>query len=124
MDDHGTTGDEGSPWGGAEAALRKLYPAQYDEEMNACRQLAHAFYGPHLGHEQVARRVTGFLRERLSERPPSAETEAVISVVNACEATATYMSSGPKAIRLALATLLRLARPYADHADYDQTWAP
>jgi hypothetical protein len=124
MDDHGTTGDEGGVWGGAEAALRRLYPARYDEAMNACRRLAHEIYGAHLGHEQVARHVAGFLRERLSERPPSAETEALVSVVNACEATATYMSSGSKAIRLSLATLLRLAGPYSDHADFDRAWTP
>ena len=104
--------------------LAKLYPGQYDNDMDRCRARAHDLFGSHLNHERVAHQVAEFLRARLAEQPESPERDAVVSVVNACEATATYMSSGRKAINLALASLLRLALPYAGQPGYKETWQP
>jgi hypothetical protein len=108
----------------AQEFLAQLYPGQYDDTMGRCRSRARDLFGTHFHHEHVAREVAEFLRARLAEQPESPERDAVLSVVNACESAATYMSSGTKAINLALASLLRLALPYDGHADYQEKWQP
>lgn len=104
--------------------LATLYPGKYDDTMRSCRARARDLFGTHFHHEHTAREVAEFLRARLGEQPESPQRDAVVSVVNACESAATYMSSGTKAINLALSSLLRLALPYVDHADYHERWRP
>lgn len=77
-----------------------------------------------LSHERVAYEIGYFLRDRISEQPATAESAALLSVVRWNTRIATYLSSGDKAIRSALAVLLRLVQPYAEHPEYSDEWKP
>ena len=85
-----------------------------------CRVLAQALYQKDgiLSHERVARQLGDFLTAR------HADNEAWLSVIEFEMGIATYLSCGEKAIKHALAVLLRLAMAFTNDPDYQTEWAP
>lgn len=102
------------------------WPDASDETWDRCRQRAQDLFQADgtLSHEAVADRLGWFLRDRLNEQPAGPLRDALLSAVGAHVRVATYLSSGQKPTRLSLATMLRLALPFASHPDYDPSWRP
>lgn len=98
------------------------YQARYarKESVQRCRVLAERLYGkPNvLGHERVARDLDEFLGARFEGN------DALLSVVEFEVDIATYLSCGERAIKHALAVLLRLAVAFEDHPGYREEWRP
>lgn len=90
------------------------------ETIRRCRVLAHMLYQKDsiLSHERVAWDLRYFLASRY------ADNEAVLSVIEFEAGIATYLSCGERAIKHALAVLLRLAWAFADAPDYQEEWKP
>lgn len=96
-----------------------------DEPMRSCRRWA---WDAHmadntLSYEQVAHRLGEFLGARIMEQPDTAERAALLSVVSSLTRTATYFSSGRKAIYQAMTLMMRLALPYREHSGWHKEWA-
>jgi uncharacterized protein DUF6221 len=101
-------------------------PYEPDEVMDRCRVLAWKTYQADgiLSHERVADELGRFVAKRITEYIGDPSRTALLSVVAREVRTATYLSCGQKAIAHALANLIRLALPYADHPDYQESWKP
>lgn len=102
----------GSAWYQARSARK--------ESVRRCRLLAERLYGKPdvLSHERVAGDLAEFLGARFEGN------DALLSVVEFEVDTATYLSCGERAIKHALAVLLRLATAFDDHPDYHEEWRP
>ncbi len=107
--------------------LRLHYFAGDDQPLERCRRRADQLYQQDgtLSHERIARDIGVFLHARIVEEPGNnAIAVARLSVIGYEVRIATYLSCGEKAIRHALAVLLRLALAYAEHPDYRAEWQP
>lgn len=98
------------------------FQAEFDrrETIRRCRLLAQDLYQKDgvLSHERVAGELGRFLAGR------HADNEAWLSVIEFETGIATYLSCGDRAIKHAMAVLIRLAMAFADDPDYREEWRP
>lgn len=102
--------------------LADAWKAEQDraETIRRCRVLAEGLYQRDsvLSHERVAHDLGRFLCARY------VDDEALLSVIEFETRIATYLSCGERAIKHALAVLLRLAMAFDDDPDYREEWRP